>query len=61
MADAYEGPIKVNILTRTDDDATLKIRALFKDADGRPKELLRTMGKKFTITIKPPGTQRWVG
>lgn len=54
-----EGPLKVNVLTRMSDDATLKIRALFKDSRGETKELVRTFGSCFSITIKPPTKQRW--
>lgn len=58
-ADDMEGPLKVNVLTRMSDDATLKIRALFKDSRGETKELVRTFGSCFSITIKPPTKQRW--
>ena len=57
--DSTEGPLKANVLTRTADDATLKIRALFKTADGETKEFVRTLGRRFSITIKPPTAQRW--
>ena len=60
LADGMNGPLKANILTRTSDDRSLKIRALFETADGRQKEIVRTMGKRFTITIREPTTQRWV-
>lgn len=60
MADDLRGPTKVNALLRDADDSAVKIRALFEDASGTPKELIRTMGRNFSITIKEPSSQRWV-
>ena len=59
LADDMEGPLKANILTRTSDDKTLKIRALFKNSDGAERELVRTTGAKFSVSIKPPTKQPW--
>lgn len=60
MADNLGEPIKANILTRTSDDRTLKIRALFQAPDGKQKEVIRTCGRpNFTITIRDPSKMRW--
>ena len=56
-----EGPIKANILTRIEDDAELKLRALFRAKDGSLKELIRTRNSRgFSITVKPATRQTWV-
>ena len=50
-------PVKASILTRISDDRSLKIRALFKSQDGTLREMTRTLGNKFSVTIKPPTSQ----
>lgn len=61
LADKCEGPIKADILTRIEDDRALKIRALFINEQGKPVEMVRTMGVNFSISMAAPTKQRWVG
>lgn len=59
MADGLIGPSKASLLARVEDDRELKIAALFTKPDGTPKEMVRTTGRNFTITIRSPTSAPW--
>jgi hypothetical protein len=59
MDRGLSGPTEARLLTRIEDDAVLKLAAMFADKDGNPKELIRTNGRTITITIRPPTAAIW--
>lgn len=59
MADGWTGPTKASLLARVADDREIKIAAIFTKPDGTPKELVRTVGSRFTITVRAPTVAPW--
>lgn len=50
---AWGNPLKAEILTRLEDDKELRIRALFRREDGEYREAVRTLGRTYTIRLRP--------